>query len=188
MCSHVQSCGSVPVSGVHCHVRASSTEVVLCVFTVQSYTEDNSTASISSPGRPEATEKAEVRKLVPLYSSRYCTLRLKWFSLILYLFLTYHLCEKYKATTVQYYIADCVSWVPRLTSLDSRTIWTYEHAHRTRLYVGDILYAEVSTLGPVTVNLLDIRPSEMYSGKVGSLERALIQYVVIAVVQLLSHV
>ena len=38
------------------------------------------------------------------------------------------------------------------------------------------------------MNLLDIRPSEMYSGKVGSLERALIQYVVIAVVQLLSHV
>ena len=45
-----------------------------------------------------------------------------------------------------------------------------------------------STLGPVTVNLLDIRPSERYSGKTGSLEWALIQYVVIVVIQLLSHV
>ena len=97
---------------------------------------------------PEATEKAEVRKLVLLYLSRYCTVRLKWFSLILNLFLRYHLCEKYyKPMTVQYYIADCVSWVPRLTSLDSRTSWTYEHAHRTRLYVGDILYAEVLNPG-----------------------------------------
>ena len=27
----------------------------------------------------------------------------------------YYLCEKhYKAITVQYYIADCVSWIPRL--------------------------------------------------------------------------
>ena len=29
--------------------------------------------------------------------------------------------------TVQYYIADCVSWVHRLTLLDLRTIWTYKH-------------------------------------------------------------
>ena len=33
----------------------------------------------------------------------------------------YYLCEKYyKPIIVQYYIADCVSWVPRLTC------WTYE--------------------------------------------------------------
>ena len=31
----------------------------------------------------------------------------------------YYLCEKYyKPITVQYYIADCVSWVRRLTLLD----------------------------------------------------------------------
>jgi len=30
----------------------------------------------------------------------------------------YYLCEKYyKSATVQYHIADCVSWVPRLTLL-----------------------------------------------------------------------
>ena len=31
----------------------------------------------------------------------------------------YYLCEKhYKPIAVQYYIANCVSWVPRLTLLD----------------------------------------------------------------------
>ena len=39
----------------------------------------------------------------------------------------YYLCEKYyKPITVYYYIADYVSWVPRLTSLDSQTNWTCE--------------------------------------------------------------
>ena len=28
---------------------------------------------------------------------------------------------------VQYYVANCVSWVPRLTLLDFWTEWTYEH-------------------------------------------------------------
>ena len=40
----------------------------------------------------------------------------------------YYLCEKYdKPITAQYYIADCVSWVPRLTLLDLGTNWTCEH-------------------------------------------------------------
>ena len=39
--------------------------------------------------------------------------------------LLYYLCEKYyKPMTVQYYIASCVSWVPRLTLLDFQTNWT----------------------------------------------------------------
>ena len=46
----------------------------------------------------------------------------------------YYLCEKYyKPIRVQYYIADCVSWVPRLTWWDLRTNWTYEHALRMEL-------------------------------------------------------
>ena len=50
------------------------------------------------------------------------------------LFFMYYLCEKcYKPITVQYYIADCVSWVPRLTLLDLRTNWTYESALRMEL-------------------------------------------------------
>ena len=40
-----------------------------------------------------------------------------------------YLCEKYyKLITVQYYVANCVSLVPRLTLLDLRTHWTYELA------------------------------------------------------------
>ena len=46
----------------------------------------------------------------------------------------YYLCEKYyKLITVQYDIADCVSWVPRLSLLDLRTKWTYACALRTEL-------------------------------------------------------
>ena len=52
----------------------------------------------------------------------------------------YYLCEKYyKVITVQYsvqyYIADCVGWVPGLTLLDLLSNWTYkcalgtEHVH-----------------------------------------------------------
>ena len=41
----------------------------------------------------------------------------------------YYLCENYyKPITVPYYIANYVSWVPRVTLLDLRTNWTYEHA------------------------------------------------------------
>ena len=46
----------------------------------------------------------------------------------------YYLCEKYyKPITVQHYLADYVSWVPRLTLLDLRTNWTYERTLRTEL-------------------------------------------------------
>ena len=45
-----------------------------------------------------------------------------------------YLCEKYyKPITVQHYIADCVSWVPRLTWLDLRRNWTYAPALRMDL-------------------------------------------------------
>ena len=50
----------------------------------------------------------------------------KHFLYFLY-FLMYYLCEKYKPVTVQHYISDCVSWVPRLTLLNLQTNWTYEH-------------------------------------------------------------
>ena len=46
-----------------------------------------------------------------------------------FVFVLYVLCEKYyKPITVQYYIANCVSWVPRVSLLDLRTNWTYERA------------------------------------------------------------
>ena len=61
---------------------------------------------------------------------KYCTVRLKMFSLFFVcLFFMYYFCEKYyKSITVQYYIADCVSWIPRLTLLDLGTNWIYERA------------------------------------------------------------
>ena len=59
-----------------------------------------------------------------LYFSRYYTIRSKIFSLS-FVFVMYYLCEKYhKPITVQYYIADRVCWVSRLTLLDLRTNWT----------------------------------------------------------------
>ena len=37
----------------------------------------------------------------------------------------YYVCEKYyKPITVKYYIANSISWVPRLTMLDLQTNWT----------------------------------------------------------------
>ena len=46
-----------------------------------------------------------------------------------FLFFMYYLSEKYyKPITVQYYIDDCASWVPRLTLLDLGINWTYECA------------------------------------------------------------
>ena len=69
------------------------------------------------------------------YFSRYCTVRLKCFIFCVCLFFMYYLYEKYckPIITVQYYIADCVSWVPKLTLLDLRTNWTYECVLGTEL-------------------------------------------------------
>ena len=48
------------------------------------------------------------------------------FSLFLSLSVMYYLCEKYyNPIPVEYYIADCVSWVSRLTLLDLQMNWTY---------------------------------------------------------------
>ena len=59
----------------------------------------------------------------------YCTVRLKNVFFILCLFCMYCLCEKYyNPITIQHYIADCVSWVPRLTLLDLGTNWNFEQA------------------------------------------------------------
>ena len=47
----------------------------------------------------------------------------------------YYLCGKYyKPIIVQYYIADYyVSCIPRLTSLDLGTNWTYDYTFKTEL-------------------------------------------------------
>ena len=54
----------------------------------------------------------------------------------------YYLCGKYyKPIVVQYYMADCVSWVPRLTLLGLRT----HSRNGTRSYVGDLLTVSKGT-------------------------------------------
>ena len=61
----------------------------------------------------------------------------------LFVFL-YYLCEKcYKPITVQYYIADCVSWVSRLTLLDLQKKLDLQtcSGNRTHSYVGGLLYS-----------------------------------------------
>ena len=40
-------------------------------------------------------------------------------------------CPQSLPATVQYYIVDCVSWVPRLTLLNLQTNWAYEHTLKT---------------------------------------------------------
>jgi len=63
--------------------------------------------------------------------SRYCSIKLKVLSLF---FQIYYLCEKhYSIITIQYFIADCVSWVPRPTLLDLGTNELYECALRMEL-------------------------------------------------------
>ena len=48
--------------------------------------------------------------------------------LIFVCFLMYYLCEKYyRPVIVQYYMADCISWVPRL-ALSGLSNWTHECA------------------------------------------------------------
>ena len=58
-----------------------------------------------------------------LFKVRCC--KIKNILFLLCLFFMYYLCAKYyMPITVQYYVANCVYWVPRLTSLDLRTNWT----------------------------------------------------------------
>ena len=69
-----------------------------------------------------------------LFKVLYCKIKNVFFISCVSSFFMYYLCEKYyKPITVQYYIANCVSWVPRLTLLDLRTDRTYERALGTEL-------------------------------------------------------
>ena len=74
---------------------------------------------------------------VVLYFSRYCTIRLKTFIFVFVYFLCIISVKNIinKPIIVQYYIADCVSWVPRLTLLD---LWMCSQ-NGTCSYVEDLL-------------------------------------------------
>ena len=64
---------------------------------------------------------------LPAVALYYCAFQGMYYKIkntlaFLYFIFMYYLCEKYcKPTTVQYYIVNCVSWVPRLTLLDLQT-------------------------------------------------------------------
>ena len=128
--SRVQSCKLVHTSGIHCHVHASSTSgcafvyfTVLC--RVQQYSIFYFKPSMSGSKRKSSSDVAGTAVLFKV-----C-------------FFMYYLCERYyKPITVQYYIANCVSWVPRLT-LNKLDLQTYSQ-NGTRLYVGDLLQFPMS--------------------------------------------
>ena len=144
MRSNVQLCKLVHRSGVYCHMHTSSTSgCVFVYFTAQSTECVQSTHRvckeyifISNPACLEASIKAIVMQLV-----LYCTfpgsvyqIKNVFFIFCVCLFSIYYLCEKYyKPITVQYHIANCVSWAPRLTLQDLQTNWTYKHALRMEL-------------------------------------------------------
>ena len=84
--------------------------------------------------RSQHESSGDVAGTTVLFKVLYYKVKNVFFIFCFYLFFMYCLCEKYyKPITVQYYIAYCVSWVPRLTLLDLGTDWTYESALRTEL-------------------------------------------------------
>ena len=80
-------------------------------------------SSLPPPVSNSSCLYTDVCQLLYYNFSRYCSIRLKMFSLFLFVFM-YYLCEKYyKHITLHYYIADYVSWVPKLTLLNLWTNW-----------------------------------------------------------------
>ena len=75
----------------------------------------------------------DVAHTTVLFKVLYCKIKNVFFNFFVCFFMCY-LCEKYyKPITVQYYIVDCVTQVPRIALLDLRTDWTYECALRMEL-------------------------------------------------------
>ena len=118
----------VHVSCVHCHVYESSTSGCAFVyFTVQDCIEYSSTVSLFQAQDVRSMHKSssDVAGTNVLFKVLYFKMKNVFLIFCVCLLLMYYLCEKYyKPIPVQYYIADCVSWVPRLTLLDLWTKWT----------------------------------------------------------------
>ena len=61
---------------------------------------------------------SDVAGTTVLFKVLYCNIKNVFLIFCVFLFFMCYLCEKYyKPITVEYYIADCVSWVPRLILL-----------------------------------------------------------------------
>ena len=126
MHSHVQSRKflMIHVSGVHCQVHVSPTSVCRgCVYFTVWYCSTVVQCLYFKPEMSRSKHKSisDVADTTVLYCEIWNV-----FFIFVYLFFMYYLCEKYyKPTIVLHYIADCVSWVPRLTLLG---LWTIGHA------------------------------------------------------------
>ena len=88
-------------------------------FTAQCYIKYSGTASSSQAQDVQSKYKSssDAAGTTVFFKVLYCKIKNVFFFFVL--FLMHYLCEKYyKPITVQYCIADCFSWVPRLTLLD----------------------------------------------------------------------
>ena len=75
---------------------------------------------------------------VLLYKGLYYKIKKHYFLCLSFI---YYLYEKYyKPITVQYYMADCVSWVTRLTLLDLKLALQMCSQKGTHSYIGDLLW------------------------------------------------
>ena len=121
---HVQLHKSVHMSGAHCHLRAFFTSG--CAFeylTVQYYIEYSSIVCLFQVQMSGSKCKSDGG--IPGITTLFIVLYHSFKNVLFLCLVMYYLFDKYyKLITVQCYIADCVSWVPRLTSLNSQTIRT----------------------------------------------------------------
>ena len=71
--------------------------------------------------------KQKIRKL-NVYTPNESSKHVKKCLFFVFIHFLCNLCEKHYKAIIQYYIAYCVTWVPRLTLLDLWINWTYECA------------------------------------------------------------
>ena len=90
MHSHVQSRKLVHMSGVHCHLRASSTSGCAFVYFIVQYCIDYSSTLYFKPRMSRSKHKSSGDVAGTTYFSRYCAVRLKMFSL--FFVFVYFLC------------------------------------------------------------------------------------------------
>ena len=130
VCSHAHH-----TSNFTCLMLASSTNCCAFVsFAVQHWVEHSLQCLYFKPRMSRSKHKSSSdvvctgRKHLRLYCTTllFQVLHCKIFKGFFLYFLMYCLCEKYyKPIIVQYYIADCVSWVPREFTVHGNTIFFF---------------------------------------------------------------
>ena len=119
---HVQSSKLVHVSGIRCHIYASSASGCAFVYFTVLYRVQY---LYFKPRMSGSKHKgiSDVTGTVQ-YFSRCCAVKFKMFSSFFVFVFMYYLYEKdYQPITVPYQIIDCVSWVSKVTLLDLQTSW-----------------------------------------------------------------